>query len=166
MTRNGIMAFAIMAFVAACSESGIDTVTYRGEQIRLAKKYPDFRAYKDDPGNLRAEDIPRIASLIKTAPLPARFASRNEAFDAVIKLTFPGYGFSAMGLQQPVALFAVEIPQRNEERYFSVTERDGSWVVIDDFVWSSAGGLLQKAVVSGDAINYYDAKGTLARTKP
>jgi len=103
--------------------------------------------------------------LIKSAAISSRFASRNEAFDAVIKLTFPGYGFSAMGLDQPVVLFAVEIPHMNEGRYFTVTERDGSWIVIEDFVWSSAQGGLQKAVVSDDGINYYDAKGTLARAQ-
>jgi hypothetical protein len=163
--RNGVTALALIAVVTGCTEPGIDTVTYRGEQIRLARKYPDFRAYKDDAENLRAEDIPRIARLIKSAPISPRFAARNEAFDAVINLTFPGYGFSAMGLDQPVALFAVEIPRMNEQRYFTVTERDGAWVVVEDFVWSSAQGLLQKAVVSADGIKYYDAEGILVRTQ-
>jgi hypothetical protein len=79
------------------------------------------------------------------------------------KLMFPGYGFSAMGLQEPVTVFAIEIPRTDEQRYVVVTERGGAWAVVDDFIWPSMEGLLNRATITGDTIQYFNQKGALAR---
>lgn len=120
------MAIALAATILGCSPEGLGSVNYRGETIRLAKTYPDFDAYKDDPQNLSVEEIPRVASLVKTAPVQQRSTSREEAQDASLKLMFPGYGFSMLALDRPIALYAIEIPQMNEERYLAYENKGGS----------------------------------------
>jgi hypothetical protein len=143
--------------------SGFNTVTYRGETIPLSRTYADFNAYKDDPENLPSEQIARVASLVKAAPVSPSFPSRAESMSSLTELMFPGYGFSAMNLREPVALFSIEIPRTDEQRYVAVTERGGSWTVVDDFVWPSTHGLLIKATISGDTIQYFNHTGALER---
>jgi len=69
----------------------ITCVVYQGETVRLSRTYADFPEYRDDPNNLPASEIPRIASLLKDAPVPARFATREAAGDFLFTLMFPGY---------------------------------------------------------------------------
>ncbi len=148
-----------------CSPEGLSSVDYRGETIRLAKTYPDFEAYKDDPQSLPSAEIPRIALLVKTAPVQQRFASREEAQEASLKLMFPGYGFSMLGLDKPIALYAIEIPRSNEQRYLTYENREGSWRLVDDFVWTSDEGLLISAEYVDGQLRYYNSKGAVVRER-
>jgi hypothetical protein len=160
-----LMALAVAGTIVACSPDGLSSVEYRGETIRLAKTYPDFDTYKDDPQNLPLDEIPRVAALVKSAPVQHQFASREEAQNASLKLMFPGYGFSMLALDKPIALYAIEIPQLNEERYLTYEIRGGSWTLVDDFIWNSGAGLLDSAEYIDGQLRYYDSKGAVVRRK-
>jgi hypothetical protein len=162
---TSFMAIAVAGTIMGCSPEGFSTVDYRGETIRLAKTYPDFDTYKDDPQNLHLDEIPRVASLVKTAPVQLHFASREEAQDASLKLMFPGYGFSMLALDKPIALYAIEIPQLNQERYLTYENKEGSWTLVDDFIWSSDAGLLSSAEYVDGELRYYDSKGAVVRER-
>jgi hypothetical protein len=146
-------------------DESFNAVIYRGETIDVSKMYPHFHAYRDDPENLPLHEIPRIIRLVKEATPPTEAATRNELQDAFIKMMFPGYGLSWLALDRPVALFAVEIPRTEDQRYFTYAERSGKWVLIDDFVWPSPDRLINWAEVSDEAIRYYYSDGSLAREK-
>jgi hypothetical protein len=145
------VAFVLMA---GCAESGMDTITYRGEEIPLDRTYADFNEYKNDENNLPVAKIPRIAELVRSAPVARSYPSHEAAFQALFDLMFPGYGFSAMNLGTPVALFAVEIPRMNEQRYFSFVQDGESWVLREDFVWPDAKGFINAAVLTDGQIRY------------
>jgi hypothetical protein len=161
--RGPLARLLLAAALLGCAMNGFSTVTYRGQTIPLSRRYADFHAYRDDPENLPPEQVPRVAVLVKTAPVPPSFPSRAEAMSSLTELMFPGYGFSAMSLQEPVAVFAIEIPRTDEERYVAVAERGGSWIVIDDFIWPSTGGLLNRATIVGGTIRYFNQRDVLAR---
>jgi hypothetical protein len=160
-----IPGFLMLALLAGCARPGIDSVTYRGEEIRLSRTYADFDEYKDDDNNLPAEEIPRVAALVKGAPIASSYPSKDAAFEALYELSFPGYGFSAMNVGQSVALFALEIPQMSEQRYVAFVQKGGDWALTEDFTWQDADGFLAAAELVEGRIRYLDHKGHVMREK-
>jgi len=155
-----------VALSGCASGPGISEVTYQGDTIPLAQRYPDFEAYKDDPENLPAGELDRIAGLVKGAVIPQEFATREQANDYLFEeVMFPGYGFSLMQLDKPVALYSIEVPQMEEERWITMVEKGGMWVVVDDFVWHVSKGYIDEAVVEDARIRYLDRKGNTLREK-
>jgi len=153
--------------VSGCAYGpGISEVTYQGQTIQLAQRYPDLEAYKDDPENLPAGELDRIAGLVKGVVIPQQFATREQANDYLFsEVMFPGYGFSLMQLDKPVALYSIEVPQMDEDRWITMVEKGGIWVVVDDFVWPESKGYIDEAVVDGARIRYLDRKGSTLREK-
>jgi len=144
----------------------ISKVTYQGQTIKLAHRYPDFDSYKDDPENLPPAELDRIAALVKGAAIPQQFNTREQANDYLYsKIMFPGYGLSLEQLDKPVALFSVEIPQMNEDRWITMVQKGDKWVVIDDFVWPTSKGYIHEAVVEDSRIRYLDSKDNTLREK-
>lgn len=143
----------------------ITCVVYQGETVRLSRTYADFPEYRDDPNNLPASEIPRIASLLKDAPVPARFATREAAGDFLFTLMFPGYGFSLLQLGKPVAMYSLEVPQMNEDRWITAVPQGQEWLVIDDFVWPTARGYIRAAEYDGKTIRYFDRSGAILRER-
>jgi hypothetical protein len=80
-----------------------------------------------------------------------------------MKMMFPGYGLSWLALGRPIALFAVEVPRTGDQRYFTYTEKDGKWVLIDDFVWPSPDRLIEWAELREGSISYFYPDGSLVR---
>jgi hypothetical protein len=146
-----------------CAASGINSVTYLGHEIKLSRTYSDFHEYRDDEHNLPSEAIEKVAALVRGAPVASSYPSRDAVFHSLFALMFPGYGFSAMNLDKPVALYALEIPQRNEDRYLTFIEREGKWVLIEDFIWPSTGGLLEAAAIIDGQLVYSGPKGNVVR---
>ena len=97
------------------------------------------------------------------APLLAAHAGRSATFQALVDLMFPGYGFGAMNLGEPVALFAVEIPKMNEQRYLSFVQNGDSWVLREDFDWPDAKGFINAALITDDRIQYLTHCGEVVR---
>lgn len=150
---------------AGDSGQGMDSVMYRGERISLSRTYSDFDEYKDDENNLPAHEMPKVAALVRSAPVASAYPSREAAFDALYDLMFPGYGFSAMNLGEPVVLFALEIPRAGEQRYFAFAQKADSWILVDDFIWPDAGGLLNAAELGDGRVLYRDHTGQVVRDK-
>ena len=143
----------------------MSTVTYRGEVVPLTRTYVDFREYKDDPKNLPPGEVPRVAQLVRSAPLPSSFASRREADDTFFKLMFPGYGLSMLQLHEPVALYSIEIPQMQEDRWVALVEKNGQWIVVDDFIWPVSAGSVRLAKYVDGRLTYLDRSGKVLREK-
>ena len=167
--RTALVLFAsVLSACANQSTSGPDAmrfVTYSNQTIPLSRTYEDFHAYRDDPNNLPPGEIPRVAQLVRTAPLPETFASRKDADDAFLKLMFPGYGLSMLQLREPVALYAVEIPHMQENRWVALVEQNGVWVVVDDFLWPDSKGIVVQAKYIEGKLVYFGRDGRILRER-
>jgi len=141
------------------------TVTYRDATIQLSRTYLDFHDYRDDPNNLPPTEVPRVAQLVRSAPIPSTFASRKEADDTFFRLMFPGYGLSMLQLHDPVALYSIEVPQTGEDRWVVLIEKNGRWVVVDDFLWPVSSGYLNQATYENGRLTYFDRSGRMLREK-
>jgi hypothetical protein len=138
------------------SES-FDSVLYRGETIPVSRTYVDFHDYRDDPDNLPRRVWAQVADLVKGAPVGRIYPKREDAFDALFKLMFPGYGYSAMMLNTPIALYSLEIPKAGEDRFIVYVPRNGSWVLLDDFIWPESKGYIESVEI-GVSVRYFDSK--------
>ncbi|HEU0224085.1 MAG TPA: hypothetical protein VFR29_01500 [Steroidobacteraceae bacterium] len=147
------------------SDDEFNAIEYLGTTIPLNRMYADFDAYKDDPDNLPEDQIPRIAELVRSAPVPRAFASRKKAFSYLSNLMFPGYGFSAHQLDKTLALFSIEVPQMEQDRWVTLVPEKGQWIVVDDFTWPVADGYIDSAEYRNGHVEYFDHKGTLIREK-
>ena len=143
----------------------ISTVDYQGETIPLARAYADFDEYRNDPTNLPTSEIARVARLVKDARVPARFPTRQAADDLLFTLMFPGYGFSLLQRDKPVALYSLEVPQMNEDRWITMVQQGQDWFVIDDFIWPLARGDIRSAQYDGNKVRYFDQQGRVLREK-
>lgn len=151
---------------ASAYGQAIGKITYQGQTIQLAHRYPDFDSYKDDPDNLPAAEIERVAALVKRAVIPQQFDTRRQAGDYLYsKVMFPGYGLSLLQLNKPVALFSIEIPQMGADRWITMIEKNGKWIVVDDFEWPTTKGYIDGAVIENSRIHYLDSKGNSLREK-
>jgi hypothetical protein len=149
--------------MAVQAEEGFNTVEYQGETIQLARTYADFDEYKDDPDNLPPSTHQKVAQLVRSAPVATQYPTRKAASDALFHLMFPGYGLSMLGLKTPVALFSLEVPTANEDRFIAFVERSGAWVRVDDFLWPNAKGYIEHAELRQDKLVYVDRLGTVIR---
>jgi hypothetical protein len=135
LTAGGLV-FARTAYVECY---GIAQITYRGEQIRLAKKYMDYDDYKNDPFNLAPSEIPRVEMMMTEARIGPDFVNWKDFVDQTFKIKFPGYGISSgpkvAATGREIIVEEIEIPQVEKDRYF-VVERvaGGGFRLIDDFV--------------------------------
>lgn len=121
---------------------GVGEIEYRGETIRLSRRYTDYDAYKDDTENIAKEELPRVEKLIRDARIGPVFRDWTAFVDGESKIKFPGYGcgggpkVEATGID--IVVSSVEIPSRppaERYRYFILEKQaDGSLRIIDDFV--------------------------------
>jgi len=155
----------LLAVVMTLGVSGeeFDHVTYLGQTIPLSRVYADFHDYRDDPNNLPETVRKKVAELVRTAPVAAAYSTRKAIDDALFDLMFPGYGYSMLGLQEPVALYSLEVPCASEDRFILFAPADGVWKLADDFVWPQASGFIERAVREGDVLVYYNKKGAVLR---
>jgi hypothetical protein len=141
------------------------SVTYRGETFQLPRIYADFHDYRDDSENLPISELPRIAELVRSAQIAASFSTRQDADDAVFKLMFPGYGLAMLQLHDPVALYSIEIPKMNEDRWVVLVQEGSRWVVVDDFLWPVPAGYINGAKYIDGSLRYFDRQGKVLREK-
>jgi hypothetical protein len=138
--------------------SATDTIDYRGERIKLSRKYGDFSTYKNDPNNIDIMETRRVQRLVREAPIARSFASRIEFAQATGTIAFPGYGSGALrdtpqSDGSVLVLTSIEIPRAEEERYFTARVSDGRYTLIDDFV-ASESARLQFVEQVGDKLVY------------
>jgi len=143
--------------------SSFDSVAYRGETVHLSRSYSDFHEYRDDPNNLPENVHQRVAQLVREAPVASQYPTREAVFDALYGLMFPGYGYSAYALDRPVALYSLEVPTTDEQRFLTFVQREGAWVRVDDFLWNLSKGYINHAELKEDRLQYFNQKGQLLR---
>jgi hypothetical protein len=123
-----------------------NVVEYLGEEILLSRSYRDFDEYRDDPNNVALPERVRLAALMRRAqPAATSFRSFAELNAAFYALMFPGYGLSLGPLDGPICLVSVEIPYSNEEKVFALDKVEQGWVLADQFVSSTANGVIESA---------------------
>ena len=147
MTRNVWIPLAVVALAAGYwawehfARSRADTIEYRGERIKLSKRYDSFDAYKNDPDNIDPSENARVQKLVMEAPVAASYASRIELAQGVGHAVFPGYGWSNIPGQMSdgteLLCEVIEIPRADKDRYLLFRQRAGHFEKIDDFVEES-----------------------------
>ena len=168
----GGLALGRIAYVEAY---GSDEIDYRGEKIRLAKKYVDYDDYKNDPENLASSEIPRVEMMMTEARIGPAFTNRKDFIDQAFAIKFPGYG---MGPAPKVVADArefivevIEIPQVSKDRYL-VAEKlaDGTLQLVDDFVIrhgpASAYSVIRSIRLVDDRLVYLNRESGIARETP
>lgn len=150
--------------------TGSDEIEYRGQKIKLTRKYTDYDAYKNDTDNVLASELPRVEKLIIEAPISKEFenwaAFSHEASD----IAFPGYGSGAgpkvESAGRTFTISLIEIPTGHPEekfRYFVLEKSpDGHLRLVDDFVAAGYPNFA-KAIVTKGRLSYLSKDGVAFR---
>ncbi|HLP08993.1 MAG TPA: hypothetical protein VK178_12575 [Opitutaceae bacterium] len=134
---------------------GVGEIVYRGETIRLSRKYTDYDQYKNDTANIAKEELSRVERLIREAKIGPVFKDWSAFVHAESEIKFPGYGAGGgpkvASAGREVIVSSVEIPSRppgEKYRYFVLEKQtDGSLRIIDDFIEA---GFPRMAVLTAD----------------
>lgn len=149
----------------------MSTVDYQGQRFKLSRSYTDFDVYKNDPNNLDTNELPRIERTMESVKIPATFKDYKEFIYVTVNLTFPGYGESAgFGRADDGSklLFDLtEIPRADKERVVVArSESDGSWKLVDDFIYEGSDTNDINCVrLEHRQLEYFDQRGRLVRKK-
>ena len=165
-----IAAVVSLRFLRVPVRERTDTLTYQGQQFKMAKPYATYEDYKDDPNNLDTNELGRIENTMTTAKVPKVFKDRKEFIHTLIfDLKVPGYGLGGLDERPKTddgsALYveAIEIPQRDKSRYLVVRESPDHWDLLDDFVASTATNAITHVQLESRILRYYDEHGNLIR---
>lgn len=140
-----------------------DTIQYRGERIRLSRRYDDFSTYKNDPNNIAASETARVQQLVRQAPIAGSFPDRIAFAQATTNIAFPGYGSGPL-VDSPqsdggvLVLTSIEIPRAEAQRYFTARISNGKYFLIDDFEAPEA-ARLERVEQLGDTLIYISDQG-------
>jgi hypothetical protein len=145
-------------------------IEYRGQEVRLSKRYDDYDVYKNDPNNIAPEERDRVKRLVTTAPVPERCASSDEVFQALFALEFPGYGSNGVGEQHandPLRVVgrAIEIPYTDTSRVVVYMRDDRGYRLIDDTVLPEP-PLIVDAIVRDGKVTYRSLEGNVIAERP
>lgn len=168
----GAVVLGRWAYVEA---TGTDEMNYRGEKIRLSKKYVDYDDYKNDPANLAPSEIPRVEKLMTDAQVGPDFADWHDVAHQLSNIKFPGYGMASgkdvVASGREFAVRVIEIPQVAKERYFVLEKlAGGTFRLADDFVAQCDPGSAYAPISSihlvDDRLVYADRNGRVVRETP
>lgn len=149
----------------------VAAIDYQGQQFKLSRSYTDFDDYKDDSNNLDTNELPRIEQTMESVKLPASFKNFKELVYATVDLKFPGYGQSVGGGTtddgSKLDVVSTEIPQADKERVVVArSEPDGSWKLVDDFIYcGSDTNDINRVRLEHRQLEYFDHGGRLVRKK-
>jgi tetratricopeptide (TPR) repeat protein len=148
-----------------------DHVLYRGHVFTVAKSYPDYDTYKNDPDNLRPADLPLIERLMTEAKVGPVFDDWPDFVDQQMALQFPGYGAGSFlrfdDSRRQFMTGAVEIPGGEKERIFVLQKMtDGSLELVDDFISQDLDHYPVEGRVDGDKLRYFTREHGLVREAP
>ena len=141
----------------------MQSVSYRGETIELARSYASYVEYRDDPSNLAPKELAHVATLVKAARIPSSFANSDEARTALLSVKFPGYGLWTPSQQGALQLYGVEVPGAREIRWVTTVASPEGIFVMDDFVWALNSGDIKRFELEGSQLRYFDATGKVLR---
>jgi hypothetical protein len=160
-----------LTFLPRARRESSYTLTYQGQQFKMAKPYATYEDYKDDPDNLDTNEFPRIELAMTSADVPTTFKDRKQLIDLVgLGLEFPGYGLGIATATNTddgstLELDEIEIPHRDKSRYLVVHESPNHLVLIDDFVAGTATNAVKRVKLESATLRYYDDHGVLVRQK-
>jgi hypothetical protein len=145
-------------------------IEYRGEEVRLTKRYDDFDKYKNDPNNIAPEEHDRVRKLVEAAPVPEHCANRAEVFRVLSDLEFPGYGSNGVGERgatDPLRVIggAVEIPQTDTSRVVVYVRDDSGYRLADDTVLPEP-PIVTEAIVRDGKVTYRTFEGKVIAERP
>jgi hypothetical protein len=145
-------------------------IDYRGEPIRLTKRYEDYDDYKNDPNNIAPDENARVQALVKGAPVPERCADRREIVMAAGALKVPGYGMMSFGTRnaeggREIVAEAIEIPHAGADRYL-VYMSDGSGYHLADDVVLPEQAFVRDVDIRDGTIIYRNGDGRVVATRP
>jgi hypothetical protein len=143
---------------------------YRGEEIRLTKRYDDYDDFKNDPNNIAPEEYDRVRKLVETAPVPERCADAPEVVSATFALKFPGYGLNGVGDRHStdslrVLGTSIEIPHANANRYIIYLREDPGYRLVDDTVLPEP-PYIDEVTVSDGKVTYLTREETRISERP
>jgi hypothetical protein len=149
---------------------GSDEIEYRGQMIKLTRKYVDYDAYKNDTDNILETELPKLERLIVETKVSSSFRDWSEFTKEAFELKVPGYGFgggpSVVSPEREMLVSSVEIPTRPPaERFrFFVLEKltDGSLRLVDDFIDRGYPHLAELHVDDGCLV-YFDTEHARVR---
>jgi hypothetical protein len=152
---------------------GSDEIPYRGEAIRLSKKYVEYDDYKNDPNNLALSEIPRVERMMTETRIGPDFADWKDFVKQVFQIKFPGYGLGpgpkVVAADREFMVEVIEIPQVAKDRYFVLEKiAGGALRLIDDFVISNDPSLGSFSAISSirlvdDRLVYADRNAKVVR---
>jgi hypothetical protein len=167
-----IAIFVVLSFLHEPLRQGSGTITYQGQQFKMARDYASYEDYKDDPNNLDTNELGRIEQAMTSAKVPNVFKNRKEFLHVLIfDLSFPGYGSGGLGETAKtddgsiLDVETIEIPQRDKSRYLVARESSGHYDLIDDFVAGTATNAITHVKSEARTLRYYDEQGGLVREK-
>ena len=151
--------------------TGSDEIEYRGQAIKLTRKYNDYDAYKNDTDNILAAELPKVERLITQAPVSKTFESWAAFSKETSHIKFPGYssgpGPRVASTTGSFIISKIEIPSApppgEKFRYFVLEQfPDEHLLLVDDFV---AAGYPQfaKAIFSEGRLRYLSKNGVSFR---
>lgn len=140
-----------------------NTIEYRGQKIKLSRRYTDFSTYKNDPENIDSSETARVQRLVREAPIGKSFDSRLEFAQATGDIAFPGYGSSGLRDTRQsdgsiLVLTSIEIPRAEADRYFTAQISNGKYLLIDDFTAPESANL-QRVEKSAEKLVYLNEQG-------
>jgi hypothetical protein len=148
-----------------------DTIDYQGQRFKMRLPYADYEDYKDDTNNLDTNEIPRIEQTMESVKIPVSFKDLKELVYTTAALEFPGYGQSIESGKtddgSKLDVVSTEIPQADKERVvIAQSQPDGSWIVLDDFVFSGSDtNDLSHVQLEHRQLEYFDQQERLIRKK-
>jgi hypothetical protein len=152
------------------SADPVAVIDYRGEPVRLSKRYDDFDVYKNDPNNIAVEERDRARKLVETAPVPSHCANRDEVFQVLSDLVFPGYGEGGLGERHAADPFRViggtiEIPGTETGRAVVYLQDGHGYRLGDDAVLPEP-PLVGEALVHDGKVTYRTLDGNVIAERP
>jgi hypothetical protein len=156
--------------VATASPDPAAVIDYRGEPVRLTKRYDDFDDYKNDPNNIAPEEYARVQRLVKGAPVPERCADLREVIVAAHALEVPGYGMMSFGARnaeggREIIAQAIEIPHADADRYVVYVSDGSGFRLVDDVVLPERAYVRDVDIRDG-AIVYLNGEGHVVAARP
>jgi len=166
---GAVLAAAAMMWLISAGDA-IETIGYRGERVKLSKRYSDYDDYKNDPGNIDPSETTRVQALVTGAPIGRAFGDRQQAVRAVSAIVFPGYGASSWRIQpQPdgssLTGLAIEVPRAGQDRNFVFRDRGGAQTLVDDFLAPTDLAITAVTEQEG-AFVFSNTKGEKVLTRP
>ena len=144
---------------------------YRGEKFKVSRRL-QVAGFLVRPERILSSEAERAQKLILDAPIAPTFKSRDEIDNAVAAIMFPSSEIAVYGEQtqtdgSKIAMWSVEVPRFNEDRFLVFQKKAGGYKLVDDFElgrfkgWNAGDGWVIRVSLESGQIEYRSSDGTL-----